>query len=114
MDIIFIGQFVSKKESLNDINYSQAANLYQIKFLKLINPKLIISIIPVFVNKNYNFRFPDYFVNFINNPLPKNKIYYKIIRLLKDTYQTLKLINKSSIKDVWFYNITITNLLIVL
>lgn len=113
MDIIFIGQFVSLKESLTNINYSQASNLYHIKFLKLIKPKLAISIIPFFINKNHNFKLPDHSVNFINNPIPKVNIYYKIKRLLKDTHQTLRLINKSNIKDIWLYNITIANLLIV-
>ncbi len=113
MNLIFIGQFVSKIESLNDINYSQAANLYQIKFLKLVNPKIAISIIPIFVNKNDNFSFKDHAVTFINNPFLKNNLINKLVRLCKDTIQTLKIITSSSINDVWFYNITVSTVFIV-
>ena len=95
MDIIFIGQFVSREESLKDLNYSQAANSYQITFLKLIKPKLIISIIPIFINKHYQFIFPGEIINFINNPLKENSFGHKLLRLYKDTKQTLNIVRYS-------------------
>ena len=114
MDIIFIGQFVSREESLKDLNYSQAANSYQITFLKLIKPKLIISIIPIFINKHYQFSFPIEIINFINNPLKRNSFRHKLLRLYKDTKQTLNIVRDSKIRNVWFYNITISNVFIFL
>ena len=45
MDLIFVGQFVSEKESLTNINYSRAANNYQHGFFEIIDPMLTISII---------------------------------------------------------------------
>lgn len=114
MDIIFIGQFVSREESLTDLNYSQAANSYQITFLKLIKPKLIISIIPIFINKHSPFSFPIDKIKFINNPLKGNSFYHKILRLYKDTKHTLNIVRDSKIRNVWFYNITISNVFIFL
>ena len=84
MEILFIGQYVSIEESLTSPCYSQASNLYQKKFLKFTKPKLAISIIPIFVNKKKKFEYPDYPVNFINNPIiGKSNKALKILRILK-------------------------------
>ena len=52
MKRIFIGQFVSKNESLLDKRISQAGNNYQLKFIKMVEPVISISIVPVFFNPN--------------------------------------------------------------
>ena len=116
MKIIFIGQFVSNEESLTDLNYSQAANLYQLKFLKLIKPALAISIIPLFINKNKFFSYSKYDVNFINKYTLKIRPNFlnNLCRVFVNSFHSLKLIMKSDIKPVWFYNIDITTVFIAL
>ena len=113
MDLIFIGQFVSQEEALTSLYYSQAANMYQKRFIKFIQPSLAISIIPLAVNKNIEFDYSDYPVNFINHSIScKPNLISKILRILRDTRTTINLVCSAKSRDVWFYNITMSTFLI--
>ena len=115
MNIIFIGQFVSFNEALSNKNYSQASNLFQNKFIKYTNPRLAISIIPIFVNEERGFNYPDFSTCFIyNRCLGQPHIFKKMKRILKDTIESLKIILSSKLNDIWFYNLNKSTFLIAL
>lgn len=106
--IIFVGSFVSSSDSLAHFGFSQAANLYQEKFINFTNPELIISILPIFFNEKKKFSYHKD-VRFVNNQSGiKNKFNY-LYRLIVDTFEIFNSIRKSKIKDVFFYNMDYQN-----
>lgn len=108
---MFIGQFVSKNESILDKRISQAGNNYQLKFLEMFNPSVAISIYPIFLRGKQKDNLDN--IQFVNNqsifPFFLNKIY----RFFFDTIQVLFLIKKAKTKNVFFYNIDKQNFLII-
>ena len=107
MGRVFIGQFVSEKESLLDKRISQAGNNYQLKFIKMVNPDISISIVPIFFN-------PELVVNTeVNiNKLISN-IKNKIINTVITNIKAFTIVNKNKkIENIWIYNITISTILI--
>ncbi|MEN2489797.1 hypothetical protein AAYQ05_18480 [Flavobacterium sp. B11] len=110
--IIFVGSFVSSSDSLSHFGFSQAANLYQEKFINFTNPELIISVLPIFFNEKKKFTYQKN-VRFINNQSGlKNKFNY-LYRLLVDTLEIFNTIRKSNVKDVFFYNLDYQNFIVV-
>ena len=110
--IIFVGSFVSSSDSLSHFGFSQAANLYQEKFINFTDPELIISVLPIFFNEKRKFTYHKN-VRFINNQSGlKNKFNY-LYRLLTDTLEVFNTIRKSNVKDVFFYNLDYQNFIVV-
>lgn len=115
MDIIFIGQYVSFDDSFANKNHSQASNLFQNKFLRFTRPSLAISVIPIFVNEETTFDYPDYPTQFIYHRITKNQNnFQKVLRILKDSIKAIKLALYAKSKDVWFYNLNLSTFLIAL
>lgn len=114
MDIIFIGQFVSDEETLTNSNYSQAANLYQNKFIRFTQPVIAISIIPVFINKKTKHTYFYKKTKFVSYPFRKTNIAAIIIRVLKETFEAFLIIYKEKTKNIWFYNLNKSTLLLVI
>ncbi len=113
MEILFIGQFVSQEASMIDNRISQAGNNYQLKLVELLSPNLAVSIVPIFFRRNDLHSTPLREVVMINSKtrLP-TKLHY-IYRLLCDTFKVVRLIGKSKINNVFFYNIDKHNLLMI-
>jgi len=49
MNITFVGQHVTVKESMQHDKISQAGNIYQLKFIEILEPTFVISLLPIFV-----------------------------------------------------------------
>lgn len=109
MDIIFIGGFLSEEESTIHNDVSQAACLYQRKFIDFTQPSLAISVLPIFINFKQDFKYEYRHTRFINNQSGlKSKVNY-IYRLIFDTIQLVNMIRKSRIKKLVFYNLDYQN-----
>ena len=109
MNFIFVGQFVEEGESLKDYQYSQAANRYQKKIIDFTQPEIAISVVPVFIRDKQTFSYPYNKAVFIHNACPvRNKNLAYAYKLLIDTFQAFRMIRRSAIDRVWFYNVTIS------
>ncbi len=110
--IIFVGSFVSSADSLLHPSFSQAANLYQQKFINFVNPELIISILPTFFSVKFKFKYHKD-VTFVNNQSGlRNKLNY-LHKLIFDTIEVLYRLKESKIRNVFFYNLNFQNIAIV-
>ncbi len=107
MKRIFIGQFVSEKESYTDKRISQAGNNYQLKFISIVKPFLSISIVPTFFGVN---KF-DVEPNIIKLVSKSN---FKLFKILAVNYSAYKLVKRHKPESVWFYNLTTSNFIVYL
>jgi hypothetical protein len=110
---VFIGQFVSKNDSLKDNRVSQAGNNYQLKFIELLNPQIVIALFPIFYNidvvnkKSYSSNIIIVASSFFNG-----KINY-LFRFILDTIKSIYIVKKSKIKNIFFYNLDKQNSVII-
>lgn len=112
-NILYIGSFVSLSDSLSNYGFSQAANLFQQKFIEFVDPDISISIIPIFCTNKLNLNYHKK-VYFINNQIGlRGKANY-VFRFLFDSIQVLYLINKYKKKKLFFYNVDYQNILIII
>ncbi len=100
MERIFVGQFVSKEESMLDERISQAGNNYQLKFLRILKPKFSISIIPYFFEEH----------RISNNSISNTSFIYttkrnRLIKYLYTSFTAFRIISKHKGASVWFYNL---------
>ena len=51
MKIIYVGSFVSEDMSINDKRISQAGNNYQLKLIEILQPAIVLSLVPIFLRK---------------------------------------------------------------
>jgi hypothetical protein len=112
-NFIFVGQFVSKEDSLKDSRISHAGNNYQLKFVELLNPRFTITLLPIFVNVEGINR--DSFSNnvkIIAHSLGKGMINY-IYRFVIDSLSAVFIIKKSKITNILFYNLDKQNSAII-
>jgi hypothetical protein len=110
MKLIYIGSFVSQKESISDPRISQAGTNYQLKLIEQLNPEVAFSLAPIFSRKK-DWNYDEYSnVKSINNQstLP-GKLNY-LYRFVFDTIHLLLGIKRAKIKDVFFYNIDRQNI----
>lgn len=115
MEIVFIGQFVSEEEALKNPGFSLAANNYQQKFIDITRPKLAISIVPIFIHKKISYNYIYEPVIFVHNYTSiRIKVLYLIYKTLLDNINVFILIKQSSIRHIWFYNLTKSNFLSIL
>lgn len=108
MSLVFIGSITPEDFAAKIESISNAANYYQLKVEKALEPKLMISILPLpargftvsfYVSSNFG-RF------FLNGRATKNRL----LKLIIDTYDSVKLVGRG--KDVLFYSLNIQNILI--
>lgn len=112
MSKIFVGQFVSQEESLEDKRISQAGNNYQLKLIRMLNPKLSISLYPIFLRYKSKSRLDDSTI-VINNQSKLPVSFNKFFKMIKDTFDALLIIKKFKQDNVLFYNIDKQNFLLV-
>lgn len=110
---LFVGQFVSNRDSIMDDRVSQAGNNFQIKLVELLNPRNIISLMPIFFKKRSSFKefSRDVFVVSTNSGLP-TKLNY-IYRFIFDSIIVIKLIFQYCERNVLFYNLDKQNFAII-
>jgi hypothetical protein len=98
---------------MQNLGFSQAGILLQIKFIDFVKPNKIIALLPLFYRgkKQLDFHKPVSFIN--NQSVFKGKINY-LYRLILDSGEVLVLIFKENSKNVFFYNIDIQNVLIII
>ena len=111
--IIFIGNYLPAGEILFDKRNSQAANLFQQKIIDFIKPKLTISILPIFYNNKKVFSSRSNIVYVNNQSGCNNKLNY-IYRLIYDTIVVFKILHKSQMVNILFYNIDYQNILVII
>lgn len=108
MSLVFIGSITPEDVSAKIESISNAANYYQLKVEKALEPKLMISILPL-PAKGFSvscYLSSDYDRFFLNGRAMKNGL----LKLIIDTYDTIKLVGCG--KDVLFYSLNIQNFLI--
>ena len=112
-NLIFVGNLVSLKDSMQNFGFSQAGILLQIKFIDFVKPNKIIALLPLFYRggKRLEFHTPISFIK--NQSIFNGKINY-LYRLIFDTCQVLVLILRENSKNVFFYNIDFQNLFIIM
>lgn len=108
MNIVFVGHITPEDLSAKVESISNAANYYQLKVEKALEPKLMISVLPlpakgVSVSPALNSNSDRIF---LNGRSTKNKV----LKVIIDTYDCIKLIGCR--KNVLFYSLNIQNILI--
>jgi hypothetical protein len=112
-NFVFVGQFVSKEDSLKDKRISQAGNNYQLKFVELLNPCLTITLLPIFIDIKGISKNPfNDNVKIIAHTLGKGIINY-IYRFVIDSLSTVFVIKRSKITNIFFYNLDKQNSTII-
>ena len=110
---ILICQVIPADLSTIDKRISQAGNNYVNKLIQLLNPKLTISLLPVFLI-NYDLtRYNDYkYISISSNSrLPYR--FHLIYRLFIDTFKAFVLIKKRDVDNILFYNLDKQNFMLV-
>lgn len=115
-DLVFVGSFVKQSESIADQRFSQAGMLFQKKFIEFCEPNKTIALIPIFYNQKDDAVSEDIKLKTVyigsKNKVTEILSISKIIRIIKDTYLTTRLLSKEKTKNIFFYNIDIHNFII--
>jgi len=110
MNNIFVGQFVTEDESLKDKRISQAGNNFQLKLIKMLSPKLSISLYPIFLQSKAENNDTDFIT--INNQYNLPYGLSKVVRMLKDSIDAFKILRKQK-GNIFYYNIDKQNFLLI-
>lgn len=113
MNICFIGQLFPKENEFSDKRISNAAQLYQEKFIRLSEPEIVVSIIPIFFEKPLQSRRDDKIIYVHNLKKYNNKFLKRFLKLLMDTFECIKQISKTK-ADIWFYNLNLSTVFVAL
>lgn len=115
-DVVFVGSFVKKSDSIDDQRFSQAGMLFQRKFIEFCQPIKTISLIPIFYNQKDDVISEDVRSKIIyigsKNSFTDRLSISKIMRLIKDTFLSTRLLYKEKSKNIFFYNLDIHNFII--
>jgi hypothetical protein len=106
--MLFIAQILPPKDDV--LQQSMAAQLYQTKFIEFCKPVHTISIIPVYVKKQYNIMENN--VSYFNLGKTNNTFIFNIVKLIRETFYSLKIISKKKNERIWFYNLNKSTFLI--
>lgn len=113
INYIFIGSFVGLEDSKKNVAFSQAGILLQSKIIDFLDAKKVISLIPIFVSKQFEFRWKRD-VTFIHHyarlPFGISRLY----KLVFDTLEALRTIKGLSDETYVVYNVDKHNALLVL
>ena len=110
---ILICQVVPPELSNSDTRISQAGNNYMNKLIKLLKPKLTISLLPVFLkNLDLSLYNDNNYVSISSNSRLPYRLHL-LYRLLLDTFKGFVLIKKRNIQNILFYNLDKQNFLLL-
>src|SRR4051794_37870026 len=112
--MIFVSQIVPNELEILDQRVSNAAQIYQQKFIDFTNPTITISIYPHFIKSLADHFDPKLRVHYLNKE-------YKLgigavssaAKLLLNSYKALTIILSQKKEEVWFYNLNLSTVLIV-
>jgi hypothetical protein len=106
---VYIGSLVSDEDAARHPCFSQAANLYQSKFIDFTRPSGVITLVPIFVTGRWIFR-SSRSIKFIYHYVPLPKPLQRLWRWISDTVSACIYIKRTGLRDVFFYNIDKQNL----
>ncbi|BAC93109.1 hypothetical protein [Vibrio vulnificus YJ016] len=109
--MILITNKVKTCDNLKDQRLSQAGLNYQAKLSEFLNPELELSLVPVFLDYDYDNEEGSKHV-FVNT-IPRKGRFFRSLRYITDSFKLFFLACSSKEKSVLIYNLDIHNLLFV-
>lgn len=110
--MILITNKVKACDYLKDKRLSQAGLNYQDKLSEFLNPELELSLVPAFLD--YNYESDEGSKHIFVNTIPRKGRFFRFIRYITDSIKLLCLTHSSREKSILIYNLDIHNLLFVL
>ena len=107
---IYVGSYVSDEDAARHPAFSQAANLYQAKFIDFAQPSDVITLVPFFVTDARTFSSPRP-IKFVCHSAPwLPRFLQRFWRWFADTVVACVYVSRTRGRDVFFYNLDKQNL----